>query len=555
MTLKSPLKTVTVTSSTSLVQDSLNNVCKGCPITWRRRCYKSKAPRNSQHSPLLHRKTLKVNSMMSQEPEQVVGSNSRESKSLDDSLLSPGDVVQGKFRILQELGSGSNGTTYEAELVEEDGIEQRERQVVALKGLSLRSSRDWKALELFEREARVLAQLEHPNIPAYLDYFEVDTPTDRLFYIAQKKAPGKNLQDLVESGWRVTESEAVRITCELLDVLQYLGDLRPPVIHRDIKPSNIILDRESGQVSLVDFGAVAGLSAAGQMGSTIVGTYGYMSPEQFRGEVTPVSDIYGVGCCLLFLLTGMSPSEFPQSRLKIDFSSVTVSSKVKSVLARLLEPLAEDRIQSSATAAAMLRGEAPPAGLNSASGGNQTVTRGKFRRPAGTKVELSREGDDRLVVKIPAKGLTGDSVATGGFALVWNAFTASWTVAAVTGGGGLLFAAFSLPFWLAGYNLAKQAVEPIFEDARLEIDTYKFRITSKGLGEGEEIAGLTSDLQGVSIKTEMIVNGEPQTVLQLTEGVRSHNFGSGLTFTEKQWMQQEIRAFLSEAPIVQSQSY
>ena len=65
---------------------------------------------------------------------------------------------------------------------------------MALKALSLRGSRDWKAIELFEREARVLSQLQHPSIPNYIDYFEVDTDTDRLFYIAQNLAPGASLQ-------------------------------------------------------------------------------------------------------------------------------------------------------------------------------------------------------------------------------------------------------------------------------------------------------------------------------------------------------------------------
>jgi serine/threonine protein kinase len=71
-----------------------------------------------------------------------------------------------------------------------------------------------------------------------------------------------------------------------------------------------------------------------------------MSSEQFRGDVTPVSDLYAIGACLLFLLTGSSPSEFPQKRLKVDISNVRASVKVKSVLERLLEPLPEDRMQS-----------------------------------------------------------------------------------------------------------------------------------------------------------------------------------------------------------------
>eukprot|EP00854_Cymbomonas_tetramitiformis_P017549 gene17548-20896_t len=182
--------------------------------------------------------------------------------------LQPGELLQNKYQIKRELGEGSNGITYEAEVVSE-GPEKG--SLVAVKALSLVKSRDWKAVELFERESRVLATLKHPSIPAYLDYFEVDSEEDRVFYLVQCIAPGTTLEAMVESGWRPTEAEAVRIAVELLNIIAYLESLRPPVVHRDIKPQNILIDGEGGGVSLVDFGAVAPTALGG--GSTIVGTY------------------------------------------------------------------------------------------------------------------------------------------------------------------------------------------------------------------------------------------------------------------------------------------
>jgi serine/threonine protein kinase len=201
-------------------------------------------------------------------------------------LHKPGESIAQRYRIVDILGQGGSGTTYQAQ--------DRRGQRVALKALSLHRMTDWKMMELFEREARVLAQLNHPAIPRYLEYFHVDTPQDRSFYIAQQLAPGQSLAVLVQKGWRANEEEVRRLAAQILEILVYLHELTPPVIHRDIKPQNIIR-REDGQVFLVDFGAVQDTYHNTFMrGSTVVGTYGYMAPEQFRGQAVPTTDLYGL---------------------------------------------------------------------------------------------------------------------------------------------------------------------------------------------------------------------------------------------------------------------
>jgi len=222
------------------------------------------------------------------------------------------DVIDSRYRIVRELGRGGTGVTYMA-----DSLETGQR--VALKELSLKGLKDWKQIELFEREARTLESLDHPAIPAYVDYFQVDTPDNRLFYLAQDIAEGTSLADLVESGWRADEAEARHIAESVLKVLDYLHTLNPPVIHRDIKPQNIIR-RQDGHIYLVDFGAVQTVYRNTlSQGSTVVGTYGYMAPEQFRGQAVPATDLYGLGATLLYLLTHQSPADLPQKRLRIDF--------------------------------------------------------------------------------------------------------------------------------------------------------------------------------------------------------------------------------------------
>ncbi|MEQ8960920.1 MAG: serine/threonine-protein kinase, partial [Coleofasciculus sp. C2-GNP5-27] len=188
---------------------------------------------------------------------------------------------------------------------------------MALKALSLHHTGDWKQIELFEREAKVLAQLNYPTIPRYLDYFQVETSEDRAFYIVQELAEGKSLADLVKNGWRTNESGVRQIATQVLETLVYLHQLNPPVVHRDIKPQNLIWGKE-GKIFLVDFGAVQDtVRSTFAKGSTIVGTYGYMAPEQFRGQAVPATDLYGLGATVVFLLTHRCPSDLPTERLKI----------------------------------------------------------------------------------------------------------------------------------------------------------------------------------------------------------------------------------------------
>ena len=267
-----------------------------------------------------------------------------------EALHQPGDIIAQRYRITGTLGQGGVGITYAAQ-------DLKSGQQVALKALSVRQMGDWKVLELFEREARILAQLNHPAIPRYLDYFEVDTPEDRAFYIAQELAEGKSLADLVEIGWRTNEDGVRRIATQILEILVYLHSLKPPVVHRDIKPQNLIWGKD-GKIFLVDFGAVQDTYRTTlAKGSTIVGTYGYMAPEQFRGQAVPATDLYGLGATVLFLLTHRSPSDLPQERLKISFRSrIQVSEGFADWLEKMLEPDVEDRFPSAKEALAALQG-------------------------------------------------------------------------------------------------------------------------------------------------------------------------------------------------------
>ena len=258
-----------------------------------------------------------------------------------ESLHQPEDIINQRYRIVTPLGQGSMGTTYEAEDLTND-------RRVAIKAVSLRQATEWKILELFEREARVLANLNHPNIPNYLDYFYVDSEGDRIFYLVRELVRGDSLANLVKRGFNLEEERVKEIAVQVLQTLDYLHRLNPSIIHRDIKPENLIVDR-LGKVFVVDFGAVQDVYRQTiSLSHTFVGTLGYMAPEQFRGQIKPASDLYSFGATLVFILTGRSPVDLPQVRMKIDFKNrVSISPQFADWLDKILEPMLEDRFTSA----------------------------------------------------------------------------------------------------------------------------------------------------------------------------------------------------------------
>ncbi|MBD1875794.1 serine/threonine protein kinase [Nodosilinea sp. FACHB-131] len=444
-------------------------------------------------------------------------------------------IIDGRYRILGRLGHGSSGTTYAAERLATG-------QTIALKELSLRGLQDWKKIELFEREARILKTLNHPAIPQYIDFFQVDTADNRWFYLAQALAEGTSLADWVEGGSWIDEAEARRIATAVLDVLIYLHGLNPPVVHRDLKPQNIIR-RDDGHIYLVDFGAVQTVYRDSlRQGSTVVGTYGYMAPEQFRGQAVPATDLYGLGATLLFLLTHQTPADLPQERLRINFRPyVAVSAAFADWLEQLIDPLVEDRFASAQVALATLNAPRPLAA---------PVQPLALRPPAGTKVQVYRSPTE-LVVTIPPPGLRGKTAGLALLSLFWNGFILLVLVALILEGEGFVLLLLA-PFGVFGFSLISAAVNSLMAHVRLSIDRQRFSLTRRLWNWRHQMTGNTADLVKVEVRTghsgasEDARGDRPTYTIALLDDLNQHKFGTPLTVAEKAWLVDEIEAFIQK---------
>lgn len=264
--------------------------------------------------------------------------------------LSPGTRV-GPYEILSPLGAGGMGEVYRAR-------DPRLDRDVALKILSEKLADDPAMLARFEREAKAVAALSHPNIVAIHDF----SKDQKVWYAVTECLEGETLRARLARGpleWKV----AVEIALEIAAGLTAAHDRG--IVHRDLKPDNVFLTRD-GRVKILDFGLArshvvpAGGDATTSLLSVpgrILGTYGYMSPEQLRGETAdPRSDIFSFGCLLYELIAGRRPfagdsaPELIAAVLKDDPlpmpSNLSAPEAVEDLIVRCLAKRPDERFQT-----------------------------------------------------------------------------------------------------------------------------------------------------------------------------------------------------------------
>jgi serine/threonine-protein kinase len=272
-------------------------------------------------------------------------------------MLAPNSILQNRYRVVRLLGEGGMGSVYEA-------IDQRVSCVVALKRTTIENK---DSLRAFEREAALLANLRHPSLPKVMDYFSENGEE----FLVMEFIPGNDLAELLQTrGGPFPQDQVLGWADDLLQLLQHLHGLEPPIIHRDIKPANLKLTKQ-GEIFLLDFGLAKG--TLGQMPtlqtSKSVRAYTpvYSPLEQIHGEGTDArSDVYALGATLYHLLSGRPPIDAPKRFMAVDDNMVDplqrvsrinpdVSEAVSQVIRQAMAIRRRDRFDSATAMRAALR--------------------------------------------------------------------------------------------------------------------------------------------------------------------------------------------------------
>lgn len=263
-----------------------------------------------------------------------------------------GTLIDGRYRIQRILGQGGFGRTY---LVSD---ERRFDEFCVLKEFIPHMSAAsivQKAKELFQREAKILYELNHPQIPKFIAWFEEN---GRLFLVQQYidgKTYAEILSDRLAQGQTFTEAEVIQWLTDLLPVLDYLHSCQ--IVHRDISPDNIMLPTQGERPALIDLGVVKQVMSevrSGSLRSTVntdyallVGKVGYSPSEQIdRGQCYPSSDLYALAVSALVLLTGKQPDE--QDSLDSWLGhEIKISDRLAQILTKMLAEIPTQRYQSA----------------------------------------------------------------------------------------------------------------------------------------------------------------------------------------------------------------
>ena len=297
------------------------------------------------------RLTNALNRMLEVDPGKRFQSAEEVMEFLDVEDLAVGTKLRDRYLIMEKLTQGGFGTIYLAE--DTDKFNQK----VVLKEFTpstLGTTALHKAEELFEREAKTLNKLQHPQIPRFEGIFR---DRKRLFLV-QDFVEGKTFYQLCQEGKHFQESDIRKLFAQLLPVLEYIHSLG--VIHRDISPENIILRKADGLPVLIDFGTVkqVALNVAHEISSattssssgTVIGKVGYAPDEQMgKGIVGTHSDLYALAATALYLMTKKSPLDLWDG-YRAEWlwqQELTLSSELSALLNRMLAKTPAQRFQSA----------------------------------------------------------------------------------------------------------------------------------------------------------------------------------------------------------------
>ena len=251
-----------------------------------------------------------------------------------------GQIIDGKYEILREIGRGGMSVVYLA-------MDKRLNKQWAIK--EFRKDKDDEsrriALESLLKEANLMKKLDHPTLPRIVDIID-DSKT---VYIVMDYIEGESLNKVLDAYGAQPQETVIEWAKQLSEVLDYLHTRVPPVIYRDMKPANIML-KPDGTIRLIDFGIAREYKKGKAGDTTSIGTRGYAAPEQFgdKGQTDARTDIYSLGVTLYHLVTGKNPAEPPYEIYPIRHWNANLSSGLEWLIQKCTQLNPNDRFQSCA---------------------------------------------------------------------------------------------------------------------------------------------------------------------------------------------------------------
>lgn len=252
-------------------------------------------------------------------------------------MLKVGDLIDGKYKILNKIGRGGMSTVYLA-------INEKANKPWAVKEVRKNgiSNRELVKQSLMV-EINLLKKLKHKGLPSIVDIIDQQDN----YLIVMDYIEGITLENIMQEEGVQPQEKVVDWAIQLCDVLQYLHTRKPAIIYRDMKPSNIML-RSDGSVVLIDFGTAREFKERHVEDTTCLGTQGYAAPEQFggMGQTDERTDIYSLGATMYRLVTGHNPSEPPYEMYPITHWNPRLSTGLEGIIAKCTSKNPKSRYQS-----------------------------------------------------------------------------------------------------------------------------------------------------------------------------------------------------------------
>lgn len=254
-------------------------------------------------------------------------------------MLEIGSIIDGKYKILSEIGRGGMSIVYLA-------INEKANKPWAIKEIRKEGVENYEVIKQSQVvETDMLKKLKHPNLPSIVDIIDQQDS----FLIVMDYIEGRPLSDAIKAYGSLPCEDVVEWAKQLCDVLGYLHSRTPAIIYRDMKPFNIMLQPD-GMVKLIDFGTAREYKEYNNADTTCLGTRGYAAPEQFggQGQTDARTDIYCLGATIYHLVTGHNPGEPPYEMYPIRHWDSTLSSGLEKIILKCTQMNPNDRYQSCA---------------------------------------------------------------------------------------------------------------------------------------------------------------------------------------------------------------